>query len=140
MKCFLIRKIKGGKDMIAFWFFMLFPVLMISVLMIAFGKSFTDNPPQKINNAYGYRTSMSMKNEDTWQFAHEYCGKLWNKAGKIMLPASVVLMLPAAGRDLHTVGVWSSVILIAEVVVMLATIPFVEHALRKNFDSDGRRR
>ena len=24
----------------------------------------------------GYRTSMSMKNKDTWEFAHKYCGKV----------------------------------------------------------------
>ena len=33
--------------------------------------------PDSINPVFGYRTTMSMKNRDTWEFAHQYCGKLW---------------------------------------------------------------
>ena len=32
--------------------------------------------PKEINSVFGYRTSMSMKNKDTWEFAHKYCGKV----------------------------------------------------------------
>ena len=32
---------------------------------------------------FGYRTSMSMKNKDTWEFAHKYCGKVWYVCGMV---------------------------------------------------------
>ena len=29
------------------------------------------------NGIFGYKTEMSMKNQDTWDFANQYSGKLW---------------------------------------------------------------
>ena len=29
----------------------------------------------QINDAFGYRTTRSMKNQETWRFAHQYSGK-----------------------------------------------------------------
>ena len=39
-----------------------------------------------------------MKNQQTWDFAHRVCGKLWSRAGAVMLPLSLLAMLPALGR------------------------------------------
>ena len=50
--------------------------LIIPFLMIIFGKLFIKNIPKEINGLFGYRTPMSVKNKDTWEFAHYYCGKL----------------------------------------------------------------
>ena len=52
-----------------FWIFMCITVLLIPFLMISFGGLFSRSAPKEINSAFGYRTSMSMKNEDTWKFA-----------------------------------------------------------------------
>ena len=41
--------------------------------------------PKHINGMLGYRTTRSMKNMDTWKFAHDYCGKLWWKIGWVMI-------------------------------------------------------
>ena len=67
--------------MTAFWVFMLIMDLLLPFTMIGFGKYFMTKGPKEINSAFGYRTSMSMKNHDTWEFAHKYCGKLWYIAG-----------------------------------------------------------
>lgn len=56
------------------------------------GKYFLKNAPKEINAAFGYRTSMSMKNRDTWVFAHNYCGKIWFFGGLILLPVSTIVM------------------------------------------------
>ena len=60
-----------------FWFFMLFMNLLMPLIMIGLGRYFMKNAPGNINIVFGYRTSMSMKNQEPWKFAHEYCGKLW---------------------------------------------------------------
>lgn len=57
-----------------FWIFMLVMNLLIPISMIGFGKLFMKTTPKEINGLFGYRTSMSMKNKDTWIFAHHYCG------------------------------------------------------------------
>ncbi len=77
--------------------FMFISNLFIPVLMIIFGKIFSDYPPKTIYGTYGYRTSMSKKNQDTWNFAHEYCGKLWWKIGWIISVPSLLIPIPFYG-------------------------------------------
>ena len=58
-----------------FGIFMLIMDLLLPFTMIGFGRYFMKKAPKEINSVFGYRTSMSMKNKDTWEFAHKYCGK-----------------------------------------------------------------
>lgn len=39
---------------------------LVPAVCIVFGVLFLWHPPKNINGLYGYRTSRSMKNEDTW--------------------------------------------------------------------------
>ena len=57
------------------WFIFVFD-LLIPVLMILSGKAMQNHCPKNINGMIGYRTPRSMKNMDTWKYAHEYCGGL----------------------------------------------------------------
>ncbi len=34
---------------------------------------FSQRRPRQVNSMFGYRTARSMKNEDTWKFAHRHC-------------------------------------------------------------------
>ena len=72
--------------------------------MIGFGKYFMKKAPKEINSVFGYRTSMSMKNKDTWEFAHKYCGKVWYVCGMVMLPITVIFMLLVIGKNEDCVG------------------------------------
>ncbi len=83
---------------------------------------------------------MSMKNQDTWQFAHHFCGKLWYWMGLIMLPLSVVPMLLVFGREVDTIGWVGTVICFVQVVPMVGAIVPTEMALRRTFDKNGTRR
>ena len=60
----------------AFWIFMLAIGLLIPLTMVCFGKLFLTKVPKKINMMFGYRTAMSMKNRNTWEFVHKMIGKL----------------------------------------------------------------
>lgn len=120
-----------------FWIFLTICNLMIPVLMIVMGKVFMKNPPQTINGIYGYRTSRSMKNQDTWIYAHLYCGKLWWKTGWIMLPLAVIGMFPGIKAAEDVVGMLCGVIEIIECIALFMTIFFVEKALAKKFDKNG---
>ena len=57
-----------------FWLFMLLFVLLIPLTMIYFGRRFFREPPASINAAFGYRSTMSMKNQETWKLARTVCG------------------------------------------------------------------
>ena len=125
---------------LAMWVFMLVMNLLIPWVMIGFGRMMEKKPPREINSIYGYRTSRSMKNQDTWDFAHEYCGRLRNKAGWALVPLAVVgQALTLLCPTVESMCYWSLVPTEAEVVVMAATIIPVERALKRNFDKHGNR-
>ncbi len=125
---------------VLFWTFVLLFDLMVPLVMIGFGKSFMKNPPTEINPGFGYRTTMSTKNKMTWDFAQRYAGKVWYKISRIMLPLSILPLLFVIGKEVETVGTVGFWVGMAQVAVMLGTIPVVEHALKKNFDKNGRRK
>ena len=125
---------------LAMWVFMLVCNLLIPATMIGFGRMFTKNPPREINSGFGYRTSRSMKNQETWDFAHEYCGRLWNKVGWALVPLAVVgQALTLLCPTVESMCLWSLVPTTAETVVLMVSIIPVERALKQNFDKDGNR-
>lgn len=125
---------------ILFWVFVLVFILMIPLLMLGFGKSFMKNPPTEINPGYGYRTAMSSKNQETWDFAQRYMGKVWYQAGRVLLIPSAVPPLLVLGRDVGVVGVVGLAVCGVQLVVMLGSILVTERALKKNFDKNGKRK
>lgn len=123
-----------------FWIFMLIIDLLIPVTMIGYGRSFWKKAPKEINAVYGYRTSMSMKNIDTWVFAHNYFGKLWFISGMILLPISVIPMLCIIGRTENVVGTVGEVVCFVQMIPLTGVIIPTEIALKKHFDKNGNRR
>ena len=125
---------------LAMWVFMLVMNLLIPAAMIGCGRRFTKNPPKEINMGNGYCTSRSMKNQATWDFAHEYCGRLWTRVGWILVPLAVVgQALTLLCPTVESMCYWSLVLTIAETVVMAAVYFPVERALKRNFDENGKR-
>lgn len=122
-----------------FWAFMLIADLLVPLTMIFFGARFEKNAPKEINAAFGYRTTMSMKNKETWQFAHEHIGKLWKICGWLVLLISVVVMFFSCRKDIIVVSIIGGLICIIQIVIMICTIIPTEIALKKNFDEDGNR-
>ena len=115
------------------YIFMLCMVILMPVAMIIFGRCWQKSPPRKINDLYGYRTAMSMKSQETWDFAHRYCGRIWLWSGAGILLLSVIAMVIFRG-DFYTAGGW---IVSLQALVMLLTIPPTEWALRRRFDRYG---
>ena len=122
-----------------FWLFCTVCALLCPLMMLIFGWQFLKKPPKKINGFYGYRTTRSMKNQQTWDYAHQVCGKLWFRAGAVMLPLSLLAMLPLLGRGIEGQSIWLIVVVGVQILVMLATLFPVERALKRKFDKYGRR-
>ncbi|WP_418714849.1 SdpI family protein [Blautia hydrogenotrophica] len=123
-----------------FWIYMLLMNLLITFTLIGFGKYFMKKAPKEINGVFGYRTSMSMKNKDTWEFAHKYCGKIWYLCGLISLPITVIPMLLVVEKNVDVVGTVGAIITGVQLVFLIGSIFPTEIALRKNFDKNGERR
>lgn len=119
---------------------MLIMDLLIPVVMIAFGKMFMHKTPRDINYIFGYRSSMSMKNKDTWAFAHKYCGRLWYVVGWILLPLSVIPFLYILGKDTDAIGMVGMIVCVVQLLPLIGSIIPTGIALRKTFDENGNRR
>ena len=112
---------------------------IIPISMIIWGKKFFKNPP-KINTVSGYRTNMSMKNKETWGFAHKYYGRLWYTLGWILIPISIIPMFFVVFKNSNVVGIAGGIICTIQLVFLFISIPFTESALRKVFDKNGHKR
>ena len=123
-----------------FWIFMLVIDLLIPLTMIGFGRLFLKKTPKDINALFGYRTSMSMKNAETWEFAHNFCGRIWFVGGLIMLPLSIIPLLFFIGGDEDTVSAVGSIVAFVQMIPLIGAIFPTEAALKKNFDGNGKRR
>ena len=126
--------------MIGFWIFMLIMCLIIPITMIGFGKYFLKGGPKDINGVFGYRTSRSMKNKDTWEYAHKISGKIWFVCGLILLPLSVVAMILFFGKSIDTIGYAGMAITTVQIIIMACSIFPTEAALKRTFDNNGNRR
>lgn len=122
-----------------FFIAMFFCNLLIPLTMMITGYMMYKHPPKEINGVIGYRTTRSTKNMDTWRFAHDYCGRLWFKAGIILFIPSIAAQMPFAGSNEDVVGIMTVVVETVQLIVLIGSIFPVEKALKTNFDDDGNR-
>ena len=123
-----------------FWIFMLVMDLLFPVIMIVMGRYFMKTSPKEINYIFGHRTNMSMKNKDTWTFAHKYISKLWFYPGLILVPITVIPMLLVIGKGADIVATVGSIVMVIDLIILIAPIFPTEKALKKTFDKDGSRK
>lgn len=106
-----------GVNYMWFWWFMFVCNMLYSLLMIIAGRFMWKHYPAEINSIAGYRSSRSMMNKDTWQFANENCGKRWWKIGWMGLAIAIV-----------------------ECTILLVSILPTERALKQSFTDEGVRK
>ena len=121
------------------WLGMLITIFIFPIFMLVCGKFYMNKAPKNINHFVGYRTKRAMKNNETWDFAHKYIGKILFKMGLVFLPLSVATMLfvKAIAEDLET---WGAIITTIQIIPILAAIALTEKALKDNFDEDGKKK
>lgn len=120
-----------------FWIFMLIMDLLMPLTMIGFGRYFSNQAPKEINSAFGYRTKRSMKNRETWEFAHKYFGTLWYICGLVLLPIVIVVMLFLIEQSEDVIGNVGGAICVVQLILLIGSIFLTENCLKKNFDKNG---
>jgi len=126
-----------------FWIFMFVMNLLTPLVMIIFGYIYSKKPPQKPKSKFaysGYRTPMSMKNEETWEYANRFFGKLWFRFGIAVGLISIIVLFFFIGKDKDTVGFAGMIICYVQLIAMLLPVIPTELALRRRFDKNGNRR
>jgi len=120
-----------------FWFFMFFCCMLMPATFLGCGAILQRDLP--FDSVLGYKTPMSTKNEITWVFANQYCGRILKKCGWVSLPVTVIMfiVLLCVTRDRDIIGTGGGIWCIVCCVGMLGVIPLTERALHKNFHKDG---
>ena len=116
--------------------------LLIPAVMVFFGLRFEKKTPKPARSmfSFGYRTVMSMKSKETWDFAHKTVGKLYVIMGIILAVLSIVVLMFTIGKDKDTIGFTGMIICYVQIVGMLLPCIPTELALRRNFDKNGKRK
>ena len=123
----------------SFWLYMLICDLLIPAVMLIFGIRFVKNPPKKINSFFGYRTSRSVRNQETWFYAHRYLGKLWKLLAPMLVVLAIVPMALTYGKTNDEISAVGLIVCFVQLALLLFSLVPVERYLERTFDENGRR-
>jgi len=107
----------------------------IGMMLFIVGLLFIMFPPKNINSFYGYRTTNSRRNLDTWKVANSYSAILMSIEGLILAVIGLLTTFFNDNKAIETalgVGLMFS----SFIILVVAT----EKHLNKLFDEDGNRK
>jgi len=107
----------------------------IGLIIFIVGLLFIMFPPTKINSFYGYRTTNSRRNLDTWKVANSYSAILMSIEGLILAVIGLLTTFFNDNKSIETalgIGLMFS----SFIILVVAT----EKHLNKLFDKDGNRK
>lgn len=104
--------------------------LIFGLVTLAFGLIPKIVRPKKINSWYGYRTPISMINQETWDEGNRYSSNQYIIAGIVLIIIGKISYAFIANKPYL-------VPLIAFVPVLSVTVFTTEKHLKKIFDSNG---
>ena len=109
--------------------------LITGVPFVVMGLIFKFFPPKNINSLYGYRTTSSMRNQETWQLANQFAARLMIQMGGLLaMVGALTFLLPPS----PVTGLVAGTALVILSVVM--QVYFTEKHINKHFDKKGSRR
>ena len=116
-------------------------VFVVPAVLLLFGWLFTrGHYPKHPNGVYGYRTTRSMKNDETWTFAQERWGRSCWRVGWWLLLFSLLVVSILQTQPVRQHGIYIGAWITVQSVLTLGTILPVERALKNTFDEFGRRK
>lgn len=115
-----------------FWIFMFIITLLIPAALLL--TWYICPRLKRINNLSGYRSKMSMQNQETWDFAQKYCSKISLYMFFPSLILAIVIMLAMSSKSIGWIG-WTGLgIIIIQMMSFVVILIFTEKALKKSFD------
>lgn len=85
------------------------------------------------NYLFGYRTSLSMKNDLTWKYANTYLGKIWSVYGAILLIISIILCIYLYKKNGKLDSIYILLLIFLQLVFVIFSIIFIEMKMSKKF-------
>jgi Predicted integral membrane protein len=113
--------------------------LLIPIIMVILGVVFK-NASIKVNYVAGYRTTRSMKNQETWEFANRLFASIMIKMGIVFIVLSLIISIISVQDSEDVQAIVMIINVTVQTIAVVAAIAPVEKALKNNFDEDGKRR
>ena len=117
------------------WILSFLSAQVIPVTVLAAGYYYKNRVPKTMKT--GYRTARSTRSRESWVFAHRMLGRLWRPRGWVLLTVSFFGMFAVLIINKDALEKATSVLAIAQTVVMVGSLIPVERALKQNFDENG---
>ncbi|MDO5559462.1 MAG: SdpI family protein [Oscillospiraceae bacterium] len=126
--------------MLSFWIYF-FVSLFIFVFSFCIGNYLVKTPPKDMYQLFGYRTELSVRNQDTWDFAQVNSGRVCRIVSVTAFILALVLIIKfktANGRLVF--NLCSILVLAAQLLSLSVTFPVTEYLIFRNFHEDGTRK
>lgn len=120
-----------------FWIFMFIMTLLVPLSLILVWC--VCPKVQNVNSIIGYRTSRSMRNQSTWDYAQKTCARY---SLKMFLPTTIlaiVIMPLCINMDLDAIGWIGLGITIAQLLSYIVIIYLTEKELKNEFDTGSKK-
>ena len=105
-------------------------LIFTGVIFVLGGFIMSKYSPKSVNATYGYRTSKSMKNQETWDFSQKYSSKKMMNYGLILMMFSLIGLF-----DILSIS--KTHVFLAIVIILIFSglmIVEVELAIKKKFN------
>lgn len=109
--------------------------IVITLLLLISGMILYVFPPKQVNSILGYRTKRSMKNQESWDCANKFAGKIMMFFGVIYFVVVGVLYLVFLKKGFLQTNENTIIIIcvLLFVISFITTIVLVERKLKKVF-------
>ena len=116
----------------ATWVFVFIACLICPLMMLIYGIRFSRFQPKK-EGFCGVRTKAALKNDETWDYAHQYCGQMWENMGIIMACVVVAAMMILFRFNELIIAVSGVFIVFIQFILFVLSFAFVSKAIVKKF-------
>lgn len=108
-------------------------VMLVPLAMFFVGLYWRVKTPAFKTGKIVYRTEVTEKSTEVWEFVHTHCGKLWTRFGVILAVISAVLMVVFDG-SYHKFIMW---LLGGQMLILCITVFMIDFLAKNLFDENG---
>ena len=116
------------------WISALLLCLFLPTVLIITGILYKKIPPKKINWRWGFYSVTSVKNQEMWNFAQQYFGKVCRRCGLESSIQVIGVLLCVLGGEEKMLEIVSWIIVMAEIFLIAYMPTATERTLKKKFN------
>lgn len=112
-------------------------VMVGPLILLGLGLWFLLWPPKDNKSYVGFRTFYRAKTVESWRYAQHIAGCVWGAMGVVL---TLILSLICNGfrkMDGLTMGTTAIICVIVELILLIASVIYINRQVAKKFDKDG---